>query len=280
MNQDAEINSYYSKIAIEIGSNWSSTMLDKQIREKEIENLIRLIEILRLEQNKSEIRLLDIGCGNGYVASRLHCEFPNLTIDGIDTNPEMVDSANSRLLPRQKFYNISASKITTIPLEADSYHLVYSTRCFINISEEKERYESIELSSRFVKPGGFIALMEGFEDGQQAYNNLRKDFGWQTIPPAWHNYYLDADQVETALSSNFIFYSESELASLGLDRHFLSNRYLAMRVLLPLFKNDPDYFNLNRNDPVGMALSNLLPKTKGYSPLQLVVAKKSKKLKY
>lgn len=265
----SDINSHYSEISGEVGTSWSSTMLDKEIREKEIDNLICLIHKLKFNSKVSLLKVLDVGCGNGYVAARLQCEFPFLVIDGIDVNSEMIKTANSRSLASARFFKAPAMDLEIIEIQSNTYDLVFSTRCFINITDERERYKSIEIASKYVKAGGFFALMEGFEDGQIRYNLLRTDLGFQSIPPAWHNIYLDPTVVVNLLENEFDYLNESQMELIDLDRHFLSNRYLAMRVLLPLFKADPDFFQNNRNDPDGLALSYLLPKTSGFSPLQL-----------
>jgi trans-aconitate methyltransferase len=278
MKKDVEqpdIDKHYTQISSEVGTNWSSTMLDREIREKEIDNLIRLIAQFNIEDNSTTLRLLDVGCGNGYVAARLQCEFPFLAIDGVDTNLSMVDCANSRNLPNAKFYAASAAELSTLEISPGTYDLVFSTRCFINIIDEDERYQSIDLASKFVKVGGFLALMEGFESGQVSYNLLRNALGYETIPPAWHNIYLDPIKLKETLVNKLDYLNESQMEKIGLDQHFLSNRYLAMRVLLPLFKNEPDFFNSNRNDPTGLALSYLLPKTSNFSPLQLHLWRKN-----
>ena len=269
-----DIDSHYTDISNKVGTNWSSTMLDREIREKEIDNLISLILQFKSASESFPLRLLDVGCGNGYVAARLQCEFPFLIIDGIDSNAGMVECANSRLLPNTQFYHSTAAQIGSIRILPNSYDLVFSTRCFINIIDADERYKSIKTSADYLRSGGFLALMEGFEDGQITYNLLRNALGYETIPPAWHNIYLDQGKLIKTLEGGFDYLSETQMASLGLNQHFLSNRYLAMRVLLPLFKNDPDFFNNNRNDPTGLALSYLLPKTSNFSPLQLHLWKK------
>jgi ubiquinone/menaquinone biosynthesis C-methylase UbiE len=264
-----DINDHYTNISSSIGTTWSSTMLDREIREKEIDNLIKLIYHISSQKNLLNLKILDIGCGNGYVISRLHCEFPLLTIDGVDINSGMIELAESRLLPRTRFLQASCTDLEKISIDANTYDLVYSTRCFINVMEENQRYDSIKLASNYVKVNGYLGLMEGFEDGQVAYNLLREALGFQVIPPAWHNIYLDSLKISNILANDFNNCSEAQMNTIGLDKHFLSNRYLAMRVLLPLFKNDPDFFDKNRNDPSGLALSYLLPKTIGFSPLQL-----------
>jgi trans-aconitate methyltransferase len=249
-------------------------MLDREIREKEIDNLISLILQFKSASESFSLRVLDVGCGNGYVAARLQCEFPFLIIDGIDSNAGMVDCANSRLLPNTKFYHASAAQLNSIKVLPNSYDLVFSTRCFINIIDADERYDSIKTAATYLKSGGFLALMEGFEGGQIPYNLLRNALGYETIAPAWHNIYLDPVRLIKALTDGFDYLDETQMAGIGLNQHFLSNRYLAMRVLLPLFKNDPDFFNNNRNDPTGLALSYLLPKTSNFSPLQFHLWKK------
>jgi ubiquinone/menaquinone biosynthesis C-methylase UbiE len=273
-SEQKNVDSHYTDVSGEVGTSWSSTMLDKEIREKEIDNLIRLIQKIEGHTKTSPLRLLDVGCGNGYVAARIHCEFPNLVIDGVDANLSMVNCANSRMLPTARFYCSTAAQLDTLGLTPGTYDLVFSTRCFINIMDEIERYESVRISSNYVKAGGTLALMEGFESGQGPYNSVRQSLGFEIIPSSWHNVYLNSEKLIQTLQDSFEYLDESKMSNLGLDRHFLSNRYLAMRVLLPLFKNDPDYFNTNRNDPLGLALSYLLPRTSNYSPLQLYVWEK------
>lgn len=273
--EQPEINNHYTDISSKVGTNWSSTMLDREIREKEIDNLISIILKLKSASNATSLRVLDVGCGNGYVAARLQCEFPFLIIDGIDANSGMTECANSRLLPNANFYHASAAQLSSVEIFENNYDLVFSTRCFINIMDTEERYESIKISSKYLKSGGILALMEGFQDGQIKYNQVRNALGFETIPPAWHNIYLDIVKLVQYLDDELEYMDEIKMTSLELNQHFLSNRYLAMRVLLPLFKDDADFFNNNRNDATGLALSYLLPKTTNFSPLQLHLWKKN-----
>lgn len=268
---DKPIDSHYSLQAHQHGTSWSSTMVERDIREIEIESLVRIItKLLTYKTDQQPLKILEIGCGNGYVTARLICEFRNLEVDAFDLNSELIDLANSRNLHNCNFSLGNFEDIESLGFLENDYDFIFSVRCLINIENSKSRDSALGNLSRYLKRGGYLALLEGFESGQLKYNNLRSAFSFEEIPPAWHNYYLNTDQTKKILETNLRYLDHEDcLKEFNVEIHHLSTHYLAMRVLLPAIKMDGDYYRDNRNDPMGQSLSRILPATQDFSPLQL-----------
>lgn len=273
---DKPIDSHYSLQASQHGTSWSSTMVERDIREIEIDSLVRIItKLLTYKINQQPLKILEIGCGNGYVTARLACEFQNFIIDAFDLNVELIDLAKSRNLQNCNFLLGDFENIESLGLLVDSYDFIFSVRCLINIENSERRDNALGNLPRYLKHGGYLALLEGFESGQHKYNQLRSAFSFEQIPPAWHNYYLNIDQTKRILEDNLRYLDHDDcLREFDVEIHHLSTHYLAMRVLLPAIKMDGDYYRDNRNDPMGQSLSRILPRTQDFSPLQLHIWQK------
>jgi len=274
---DNKIEEYYSKQAESYATSWASTMVERDIREKEIESLIKIITVLKSKKSNLEsLRILEIGCGNGYVAGRLKCEFDGLLIDAFDSNAEFIEIALKRNLDKTSFKVGSFEELGELGISHKEYDFIFSVRCLINIENNQKRLSSLAELTDYLKPGGYLSLLEGFSSGQENYNLLREALSYERIPPAWHNFYLDINEVKQKLHPNMKYFSNEDCNTIfELEIHHLSNNYLAMRVLLPTLKGDPDYYRGNRNDNLGQSITRILPKTENFSPLQIHIWEKS-----
>jgi ubiquinone/menaquinone biosynthesis C-methylase UbiE len=269
---DIEVNNHYATIAKNQGFSWNSTMLERQIREREIETLFRFLQSVSVFEEKKNLKVCEIGCGNGYVAGRLHCEGLNLDYKGVDKNAEMITVAKSRELPRIKF---DVSDVADFPYR-EYFDVLVSVRCLINIKNADMQISALQKileSSRFK----YLILLEGFQDSQEQYNKLRSGLGFPEIPPSWHNLYLNFEAVNLKFKEfgyQFVNHQETEIR-FKVSQDHLSSIYLAKRVLLPAILGDQIYQE-NRNHPIGEAIANLLPNTRGFSPLRALIWEKLK----
>jgi SAM-dependent methyltransferase len=270
------IDSHYTLQAHEHRFSWASTMMERDIREIEIESLSRIISKLLINRsNPQPLKILEIGCGNGYVAARLTCEFPNIKIEAFDSNFELIELAKSRKLHNTIFSVGNFEDVGSLDFLEKDYDFIFSVRCLINIESAERRENALEKISGYLKSGGYLALLEGFESGQSKYNELRTAFSFEKIPPAWHNNYLDIERTKSRLNST-LHYLDNDMClnRFDVEIHHLSTHYLAMRVLLPAIKMDGDFYRENRNNRMGQALSRILPATQDFSPLQLHIWEK------
>ena len=277
--QNAEyekVYDHYVKQADTFAHSWESTMQDRLIRETEIESLVRIIKLIHSENNpKREIRILEVGCGNGYVSARLLCEFPNLIIEALDVNSELISTANERNLPKCEFKVLDIADENADQFLSEEYDFVFSVRCLINIEEAESQLRAIKTMGSKLAPKGYLALLEGFISGQDKYNDIRNAFGYNQIPPAWHNWYLDLTKIDDMTApKGFLRRLENPLEEIGVDSHHLSSHYLATRVWQPLLHNDQNHYMNHRNDAIGQAVSKILPRTEDFSPLQIHIWKR------
>lgn len=271
-----KVYDHYVKQADTFAHSWESTMQDRVIRETEIESLIKIIKLIHSENNpKKEIRILEVGCGNGYVSARVLCEFPNLVIEALDVNSELISAANERKLPQCEFKVLDITDEDADKFISEDFDLVFSVRCLINIEEAKKQLKAIETMGSKLAPNGYLALLEGFISGQDKYNDVRSAFNYNQIPPAWHNWYLDVTEINDMwVPQGFLRKIENSMEEIGIDPHHLSSHYLATRVWQPLLHNDQNHYMNNRNDAIGQAVSKILPRTEDFSPLQIHIWKR------
>jgi len=277
--EDAEyvkVYDHYVKQADTFAHSWESTMQDRVIRETEIESLIKIIKVINLGNNpKKKTKILEVGCGNGYVSARLLCEFPNLIIEALDVNSELISAARERNLPQCEFKVLDITDENAAKFLPEEFDFVFSVRCLINIEEAEKQLKAIETMGYRLAPNGYLALLEGFITGQDKYNDVRSAFNYSQIPPAWHNWYLDLTRIdEVTGKKGFLRRLANSLEEIGVDTHHLSSHYLATRVWQPLLHNDQNHYMNNRNDAIGQAVSKILPRTEDFSPLQIHIWKR------
>ena len=270
-NLSEKVYGHYVQQAELFGYSWESTMHDRIIRETEINSLIKVITYLLSSppKGKKSLRILEVGCGNGYVSARLSCEFPNLVIDAFDINTELILAANHRKLPNCTF---KVGDITDSVIDkelSNDYDLIFTVRCLINIEDPSDQLKSIEKMSSKLAVNGVLALLEGFINGQDKYNVMRNLLNFNTIPPAWHNWYLDKDKVDATLAKSGLLGLSNPIETVGVNPHHLSSHYLATRVLQPFVHQDPNHYMVHRNDDIGQAISHFLPASEYFSPLQI-----------
>jgi ubiquinone/menaquinone biosynthesis C-methylase UbiE len=101
-------------------------------------------------------RILDVGCGTGFVA----CRFAELghTVTGVDLSPQMIDRA--RYKARQAALQIDFRVGDAVHLDFldTSYDLVVARHVIWSLPEPKR---GVEEWLRVLRPGGRLALIEG-----------------------------------------------------------------------------------------------------------------------
>ena len=78
-----------------------------------------------LPENFSPAKIIDLGCGTGYLTAKLAGEFPRARVEGIDLAPGMIDEAKKRSLPNLSFRLGDGEEI-----EDKGYDLVVSSSSF------------------------------------------------------------------------------------------------------------------------------------------------------
>lgn len=173
-NKTAEIQEYYRARA---GSGRYATSPDFNLREVEIDYLSRWMQ--------DGLRILDVGCGNGYStlchATRFESQFT-----GVDFVPEMIDQARvlSKNFQQKGKIEFRVGDVTKLDFPDASFDIVVSERCLLNLPTKDDQWVAIRNVARVIKPGGLYLMLEGTMQGLRRLNEVRACFDLDAIPEA------------------------------------------------------------------------------------------------
>ena len=262
-NDDKFTMEYYAEQAKLHGDKWSSTMQDETVRTKEIEFIKHAIGDT-IEDFGKEIRILDLGCGNGFTTEIISKTFPEAFIWGTDLCNDLLRIGNKRNTHNCKFLNGDARKLN---FENNFFDLVYTERCLINIRDWQEQRAAIAEVSRVLRPGGRYAMIECFTDGHKNYNTARKELGLSGVPLPEVNLFFEKEPTMTELEKYF------EPSKQGIPYNFLSTHYFVARVFhAAVSVSNKDV----RNSEFVKFFSTALPTVGNYSPIQAFLLRKLK----
>lgn len=130
-------------------------------------------------------RALEVGCGNGFLTAvlRAHAGF----VDAFDYSENMIKQARKlHGESKNRFFhdNVLAPSCTEPPYDA-----IVCVRVLINLRNFEEQVTAIRNLHSLLRPTGSLILVEGFLDGFDALNELRRGCGLTPIKPAAINFY-------------------------------------------------------------------------------------------
>ena len=215
-----EIKAYYKQRAT---VDHYATSPDRHLREIEIEYIGR-----RLADG---LRVLDIGCGNGY-STLCHAAKHNAHFVGGDFVPEMVQAAE-RL--RDSFtlkgrVDFQVADVTHIEHPDASFDAVISQRCLLNLPSRPAQWQAMSEIARVLKPGGRYLMLEGTLQGLRRLNQVRTQFALDEIPEAdqkYNSFSNKFDEPEMLAKANEYFTAFEGVQRFGMY-------YLISRVIHPL----------------------------------------------
>src|SRR6266481_2566817 len=105
------IKEHYRQQAVEHGLEPTSTMADLTTREMELAAIFQCVEHA-LKTTRGGARLLEIGCGNGYLMQHIRSRHPEITLTGLDYSADMVGLAKKRQIPSCTFQQGDIRQLT------------------------------------------------------------------------------------------------------------------------------------------------------------------------
>lgn len=186
----AEIQEYYR---VRAGSGRYATSPDFNLREVEIDYLSRWM--------KDGLRVLDVGCGNGY-STLCHATMFSSQFVGVDFVPEMVAEAKilSKDFQPKGEVDFRVGNVTELEFPNSSFDIVVSERCLLNLPTKNDQWVAIGEVARVLKPDGLYLMLEGTMQGLQRLNEVRTHFDLDPIPEAdakynWFSNKFDEDEM-------------------------------------------------------------------------------------
>jgi ubiquinone/menaquinone biosynthesis C-methylase UbiE len=113
--------------------------------------------LARLDLRPSD-RLLDVGCGTGFLLHRLSGQHPAAQLTGVDPVPEMLAVARRRLPPEVVLQEGWAERL---PFASESFDIVLSCNAFHYVRQPEAALREM---SRVLSPGGRLVLTDWCDD--------------------------------------------------------------------------------------------------------------------
>ncbi|HEY5853352.1 MAG TPA: methyltransferase domain-containing protein [Aldersonia sp.] len=108
----------------------------------ELQRVMAAESLSRLHLNGDE-RVLDVGCGDGYVTARIADRLPRGSILGVDPSPRMIESAKQRTTPA----TFQLGEVTTLPFTAE-FDVATSFNALHWVHDQATAYDRIATALR------------------------------------------------------------------------------------------------------------------------------------
>ena len=165
---DNIINNHYDKVAAKFKKSKLSTMNDIYVRNEETKFILSTVK-----SSKKKMKILDIGCGNGYTLSQIS----NLNkhyLFGMENNISLFNISYNRL---KKDAEISHGDIRILKKNyLKKFDLIILQRVLINILNKSHQKKSLLNVLNYLKKNGKLIVIECFESGLKRLNNLRSRY--------------------------------------------------------------------------------------------------------
>jgi SAM-dependent methyltransferase len=221
---------YYNQRVSQYGTAGQSTLLDNNLRALEVETVKNWLS--------SADVVLEVFCGNGVSSLELakYCK----SLVGCDLSEKMIESAKRNLATSgSPTTNVSFEERNVLDIDVayaeGQFNTVVSVRGLINLPTRELQESAILKIHKLLPKGGKFIFIEGFRNGLEKLNEMRKEHSLKAIAEPWYDKYFEEPALSEFLRPYFSLKDERNL-----DIYFLVSRVLypiACRPLEPEFDN-------------------------------------------
>ncbi len=158
-----------------------------------------------------EMRVLEAGCGNGFVTEFLYDRVAG--VDAFDASEEMVKRARKRVPGKKVSFFVKALPSPSPEGLRQHYDAVLALRVLINLENRDKQARAMDWIANRLNPGGLFFLLEGIQDGLDHLNTLRVPIGLKPLEPAAHNLNLTREWIEKTAAPYFDIIHESGIGT-------------------------------------------------------------------
>jgi ubiquinone/menaquinone biosynthesis C-methylase UbiE len=235
MNDISEIKHYWDEQAVKFGSGANATTQDIVMRDIEINYIVDF-----LTSFNRPLKVLDIGCGNGYSTFQYQKRAAIHSFTGGDYSEEMISSANGEMKKHSEINNLEFKVMDVLRLSEynETYDVIISDRCLVNLGSSKNRKKALDEIAKCVKSGGYYLMIENFIEGHTEFNLLRERLGLEEIKVRWHNSFFSRPELNDSTKHTFEIVRTDNISSL----YYLITRVVYSK-LCEMENRTPDYDN-------------------------------------
>ena len=193
-----QIQEHWKSWATTYGNDLRATTKSRTAKALELDALRRRFHTIQVTTPIE--RVLEAGCGNGINCVELAKQFSETHFDGIDLIPEMVAAAveNSHaggVADRTRFFASGVLDIDGVGDLKQSYDIVFTDRCLINLNEVALQNQAITTLASRVRPGGYLLMIENSMATYHKQNECREFLGLKPREPAAFNLFFDESEI-------------------------------------------------------------------------------------
>lgn len=229
-----------------------STTQDVFLRELELNTLRE-----RLAKYSPQ-NVADVGCGDGRTTIGLAETFGDIHFTGLDYATAMVANAR-QVLSTRSVSNVALKQGDICGGLTDTFDLIYTTRCLINLPSWDLQKEAIRNIHKALNANGVYLMIENFVEGQNKFNQIRRSYGLPEIPIRDHNVFF---------SRQALLDFTEELYAVDEEVNISSTYYLVSRIVYAKIcaqsGTEPNYFDEHHRYAAG------LPFCGEYGPVRLI----------
>ncbi|ADJ25445.1 Methyltransferase type 11 [Dehalogenimonas lykanthroporepellens BL-DC-9] len=138
------------------------------IHRRWVKDVLKIIGHYR--QGKSDLKMLDLACGTGFVTFNTARHFPDIEIDAFDLVPEMVDVAKGRYEKGFKERNIKFWVADAEqPFGENKYDIIATCFAFRNFANKNLAAQNV---FKALKPGGMFIIQDMTKPEKQPLRGL------------------------------------------------------------------------------------------------------------
>jgi len=201
---------------------------DKHLMHAEIGVITKHIEKYICETATRPPLILDIGCGE-CEAVRSYSQLPEVYVCAVDRSETRLKLARKNLKGKNNIELVQASVTDSLPFPDETFDIIVSQRCLINLLTDEERLKAAAEILRVCKQGGQIILLEGSTKGHEELNKAREHYDLPPIEVKWHNRFFSNEEILSLF--------RSEAGIIGIDQSLGGYLYLT-RVVKPALLPD------------------------------------------
>ena len=146
-------DAFWNERAASVAEDIEVNIMDIFQRELEYDAVCRYL--------RSDMRLLEVGCGNGFSTRRFRSLVAH--VDAFDYSPNMVERARAEVgEENNRFYQ---DDILDPKRLEGPYDTVVCVRVLINLPSVADQHRAVENMAHLVRTDGLLLLVEGFTEG-------------------------------------------------------------------------------------------------------------------
>ncbi|MBI2256397.1 MAG: methyltransferase domain-containing protein [Proteobacteria bacterium] len=170
-----DIRRHWQNWAVSFGKDLRATTKGQTAKMIEIAAIGRVVDMARTALARP-LRILEVGCGNGFNCSWVAQTHADCHVTGIDYIPEMIEAAKQR----QAEDGIDTSRLTYLvgnALELDNlteqFDVIFTDRCLINLNSWGLQERAYRRMASLLGDGAFLATIENSLEARERQSQLR-----------------------------------------------------------------------------------------------------------